>query len=145
MSTDSIYARIKFDSLEARKNKDRDSMKTLIPLLSDIQKIGKDQKREVTDNDCFNVIKSTVKNLKILLDSINASNLNPEEKEIAKNQSLKEIELLNNYIPNFPPFEELYKESLILKEEGKKKGDIIKSLKEKYGVALDVKELASKL
>lgn len=140
-----VYEKIKNDTLKARRDKNKDGMKTLIPLLSDIQKIGKDQRREITDNDCYSVIKSTVKNINIVIDSIEKSNLDIESKKISKEQSLREINLLNSYMPNFPSFEELYQEALVLKEEGKKKGEIIKELKDKYGVALDVKELASKI
>lgn len=133
-----VYEQIKQDSLAARKAKDSAKIACLLPLLSDIQKIGKDQQREITDDDCFTVLKSTIKNLHFVIDKAVPG---AQGRAIA----MAELEWLSKYMPVMPDTETLFGEALELKATGLSKGEVIKRLKQKYGLTLDVRELAAKL
>ena len=133
-----VLEQIKFETLKARKTHDEDKKSSLLPLLSDIEMIGKNKRRVVTDEDCYTILKSTIKNVKF-----NIEHLTPNTPQFIK--ANKELELLNSFLPPIPSNEEIQKEVSLLKSKGLNKGNIIKELKIKFGNFLDFSEISKQI
>ena len=131
-----VFNKIQSATLQARRDKNEGKKKTLVPLLSDIQRIGKDKNREVTDDDCFQVLKSTIKNVQFTIDKTAGA---------AKIEAELELELLKSFLPEAPSQEVVNAAIEELKAQGLNKGLIIKGLKERFGSTLDVAEIAKGL
>ena len=79
---------LKTDQMQARKNKDTLKTDLLTTLISEIQKKAKDDKnRDVTNDDCISVIRKFLNNSQEVL------------KFRSSDDTLKEIEILNSYLP----------------------------------------------
>ena len=131
-----VFKKISAASLQARKDRDAAKSKTLIPLVADIQRIGKDKQREVTDDDCNAVLKSTIKNVQFNIEKFSGE---------AKSEAEAELELLKTFLPQAPSKEVVDAAISELKSQGLNKGLIIKGLKERFGSTLDVSEIAKTL
>lgn len=131
-----VFNTISAAALQSRKDRNVGHSKTLVPLVSDIQRIGKDKQREVTDDDCFTVLKSTMKNVQFTIDKTSGS---------AKIESELELALLKTFLPEAPTAEAVNTEIELLKAQGLNKGLIIKGLKAKFGATLDVAEISKTL
>ena len=131
-----VFKKISAASLQARKDRDAAKSKTLIPLVADIQKISKDKQREVTDDDCYAVLKSTIKNVQFNIEKTTGE---------AKADAEAELILLKSFLPEAPSQEVVDAAIAELKAQGLNKGLIIKGLKERFGTTLDVAEIAKTL
>ena len=131
-----VFDKIQAAVLQARKDKNEGKKKTLVPLMADIQRIGKDKQRETTDDDCFQVLKSTIKNVQFTIDKTSGA---------AKIEAELELELLKSFLPEAPSKEIVDAAIADLKGQGLNKGLIIKGLKERFGSTLDVAEIAKGL
>lgn len=138
MTASPVYLKIQDDVMIARKERNAVKLKTLLPLLGDIQKIGKDKRRNITDDDCYAVLKSTMKSVAII---IGTSGVTPIRMGIAR----EEMALLKSYLPDQPDQADIDAAIVELKSQGLNKGLIIKGLKEKFGSTFDVGAIAKTL
>lgn len=86
-----ILGTIKADMNAARVARHTATVNSLVTLYSDIERIGKDEQREVTDADSVKVIKKFIKNAEETLSYLS-------EEVIIKEYST-EIALFNKYLP----------------------------------------------
>lgn len=133
-----VYQQIMSDVMKYRKNKNSAALRYMLPLLGDIQKIAKDERREPNDADCFAVLKTTIKNLNIILNIEGLPNEHRQETE-------EELKALSAYLPEQPDEEHVLGIVAIMLAEGKKKGEIIKALKSEFGPTLDVSRITKHL
>lgn len=127
-----IIEKIKQDRLEARKSGDEYKQVPYFNfLLGEIEKIGKNNGNRVTTNDeAITVIKKLLNNVKISIDS------NPNDIPV---NLLNEKTYLENLLPSMVG-EDVVKFTIKdLISKGANKGTIMKELKIKFGVTIDMK------
>ncbi len=140
----SLLKQIKKDQLQARKNKNGPTAKSLTTLIGEAEMIGKnDGNRESTDEEVIAVIKKFVKNLKDLM-SVMSQRLSP-----TFTAAQAELDLLSTYLPSQMEEAELrtvIQSHLVELEDisPRMMGQVMKWLKDNYGGQYDGK-LASKV
>ena len=88
----SLLKQIKKDQVEARKARDSQRAALLTTLISDAEKVGKDDgNRETTDGEVIKVIKKFIKNLIEVLDVTKSEGTFREVE--------RELEILRSYLP----------------------------------------------
>lgn len=120
-----LLQNIKSKTLELRKSKD--SLGPTMQLhLSEIAGIAKTSGNDVTDDQVIQYLKSAVKKL---------------EANTYSNQD--EVELLNSYIPQMTPIEDVMEFVKTLDTDNK--GVIMKAVRAKYGALVDMKAVSQNL
>jgi len=124
---------IKNDLDVARKDKNKEVLEILITLFSECAIIGKNNKRETTDEEVISVIKKFIKNIDECISNITDDRIN---------KYIFEKNIISKYLPQQLAAEEL---NLLVKElvdSGiNKTGLIMKEFKEKYNGQYDNKIL----
>lgn len=124
-----MLEQLKADCLLARKARDTNKAVLLSTVISDIESVGKTQKREVNDEDVVSVLKKFLKGV-------------TETLKVAPDHALakEELSILNSYLPVAPTEEELVKRiDEIVSHGANTLGWVMKDLKFVYGTSLDGK------
>lgn len=130
-----LLQKIKEDCLAARKEKDTTKSLLLSTVVSDVEMIGKNAKREVTDDDVVTVVKKFMKGINEILTTTSSDH----------SKTIREKEILMDYLPVAPTETELSERiDTILSHGANTVGWVMKDLKFVYGSGLDGK-LASRL
>lgn len=128
--------RLMNDLKESMKNKDEITKNTIQLVRARILNEEKDKQIEYKDNEILSVIASEIKKRKDTLNDFGDKFL-PFQIE----QLNKEIEILNKYMPAAATREEIEEEvkSILSTLDSPKMGEVIKTVKAKFGVAADGK------
>lgn len=130
-----LLQKIKEDCLAARKEKDTIKSLLLSTVVSDVEMIGKNAKREVADDDVVVVVKKFMKGINEILTTTFGDH----------SKTIREKEILTSYLPVAPSEAELSERiDTILFHGANTVGWVMKDLKFVYGSSLDGK-LASRL
>jgi len=135
-----IFQKIKSKQLQARKTKDQIETALLTCIMGDISAVAKRDLRDVTDEDCFAVIRKYIKN--------NAETLNlVKQSEMAvatENAKTLEAEaaILSGLLPPQAGEKEILK-ALSTEFQGSNKGEAMKFLKQKFSGNYDGKVASS--
>ena len=118
-----LLKQIKTDYLLARRNKDSEAVALLSTLISDVEMVGKNKGREVTDDDVTATIKKFMKGITEVIRVSPTSTVAQKEKKI-----------LEGYTPT-PPTEEELRARIeeILSHGDNTMGAIMKALKFVWG------------
>jgi uncharacterized protein YqeY len=128
--------KIKSDQFDARKNKDSVKSSLLTTLYAEAAMIGKNNgNRNSTDDE---VIKVMHKFLKGINETISILSAGKSERYFI---ALQEKDIIESYLPKVASQQEVETAIVHLIDSGiTKMGDIMKSLKDKFGTSLDAKQ-----
>lgn len=137
-----ILDNLKKDQINARKNKDAIKATLLTTLISEIEMIGKNEKRDVNDNDSIRIINKFKKGVQENIDVVLKSTSKPIL--LSKVEQLKNEErVYSSYLPSVLTDDEL---KTIIKENidnGFNMKDIMSLLKNKYTGRYDGKKASN--
>ena len=131
-----MLQKIKASHLAYRKAKSKIEASLLSTLISDIEKVGKDSIRAVTEADCVAVIRKYITNIEATLASI---------KEQAPAHLAVELEVLKGLLPEQLTEAQVraFIEGFVSKCPKAKLGEIMASLKEAYPGRYDGKQAST--
>lgn len=140
-----ILRKIKTDQVDARKNKESKKAILLSTLISEIEMVGKNTQREVSDNDSITCLNKFKKGVLETLDIIKKGAITYPER---RSELEFELALYNSYLPKSLTEAELEVVVFKMASEGLNMKDIMSKLKSEYTGQYDGKiasELVKKL
>lgn len=128
-----IINKLKEELLKARKNKNTNLVSSVALMISEIEKVGKnDGNRETTDDEAVALLKKMVQRNNETLEYLGAGPM--------RDKYSQEVDLMQKYIPSQVSDEEVTEfVKRYISENGKNMGAIMGALKDEYGSRVDMK------